>query len=106
MGMDKNKYPPDWDEMSLRLRNEVGWVCEWCGAIYGKPHPETGSIVVLSVAHLDNDTSHNERENLAVLCACCHLRYDAKYHAQNAKQTRIRKKRIAAQQAGQKDLFE
>jgi|SRR6185369_17923719 5-methylcytosine-specific restriction endonuclease McrA len=106
MGMNKEKYPPDWDEMSLRLRNEVGWCCEWCGAKYGEPHPETGSIVVLSVAHLNHDTTQNERDNLAVLCARCHLRYDAKYHAANAKRTRQRKKQLAAQQSGQMELFE
>lgn len=104
--MKKDKYPANWDEISLQLRNEVGWKCEWCGAVYGQPHPETGSKVILSVAHLDNDTTHNERSNLAVLCACCHLRYDAKYHAENARQTRIRNKRAAARAAGQMELFE
>ncbi|HSS97891.1 MAG TPA: hypothetical protein VLK33_12715 [Terriglobales bacterium] len=92
--------------MSLKLRNEVGWCCERCGAIYGKPHPETGSKVVLSVAHLDHDTTHNDRSNLKVLCACCHLRHDAKHHAENAKRTRQRKKKLAAQQSGQMELFE
>ena len=106
MGMDKSKYPPNWDEMSLALRDEVGWRCEWCGAKYALPHPDTGSIVVLSVAHLNHDTTQNERSNLAVLCARCHLRYDAKYHAANARQTRIRKKKQIARENGQGELFE
>ena len=105
MAMDKSKYPPNWDEISLNLRNEVGWQCEECGALYGLPHPDTGSTVVLSVAHLNHDTTNNDRSNLKVLCARCHLRHDAPYHAQNARQTRIRKKRAAATAAGQKELF-
>jgi hypothetical protein len=106
MAMDKSKYPPNWDELSHQLREEVGWKCEWCGAKYGEPHPDTGSIVVLSVAHLNHTPADCERSNLVVLCARCHLRYDARFHAQNARQTRIRKKKQAARDNGQKELWE
>lgn len=49
-------------------------------------------VVVLTVAHLNHDITDNRDENLAALCQQCHLRYDAKYHAQNAAQTRRQKK--------------
>ena len=54
--------------------------------------------IVLTVAHLDHDPRNNERSNLKALCQQCHLRYDAKHHAENARQTR-------ATRAGQQPLF-
>ena len=57
--------------------------------------------IVLTVAHLDHDTTHNADDNLAALCQRCHLRYDAAMHAQHAAETR-RRKRV---DAGQLELF-
>jgi ssDNA-binding Zn-finger/Zn-ribbon topoisomerase 1 len=37
--------------------------------------------IVLTVAHLDQDTTNNERSNLAALCQKCHLNHDVKQHA-------------------------
>lgn len=47
--------------------------------------------VVLTVAHLDHDTTNNVRSNLRALCQRCHLSWDAKHHAKNAAITRRRK---------------
>ena len=44
---------------------------------------------VLTVAHLDHDTSRNDFDNLKALCSVCHLRYDAKYHAETRKKKRV-----------------
>lgn len=30
--MNKSDYPHNWKEISLRVRTEAGWCCEWCGA--------------------------------------------------------------------------
>jgi 5-methylcytosine-specific restriction endonuclease McrA len=38
---------------------------------------------LLTVAHLDQDPSNNEPENLKALCAPCHLRYDRRFQAFN-----------------------
>ena len=65
------------------------------------PHPETGSRVILTVAHLDHDTTNNARENLRALCQRCHLRYDAQLHAMHAAQTRRRRQ----VEAGQLEMF-
>lgn len=105
MPVDKSKYPPDWKQISLAVREAADWRCEFCGAAHRLPHPETGSIVILTVAHLDHDTTNNERGNLRALCQRCHLTYDAQHHAANAKATRARKKREAAENAGQGELF-
>lgn len=49
------------------------------------------AFVVLTVAHLDHDTQNNRPDNLRALCQRCHLRYDAKHHAENARRTRMAK---------------
>lgn len=97
MPMDRAKYPDNWEQISLAIRERARWHCEFCGAIQGQAHPITGAKVVLTVAHLDNDTAHNDPENLRALCQRCHLRYDAELHVRHARETRIRR----AVEAGQ-----
>jgi hypothetical protein len=43
--------------------------------------------VVLTVAHIDHDTTNNELENLKALCQRCHLRHDAVLHRVNSRNT-------------------
>jgi len=101
MPMDRSKYPDDWEAISRRIRLErAQGRCEFCGAVNGEPHPVTGSRVVLTVAHLDHDTTNNTDDNLAALCQRCHLTYDAALHAQHAAETRRRR----MVEAGQMEL--
>jgi len=111
--MRRELYPDDWEEISLRIRARAQGKCEWCGAENGKPHPITGSKVMLTVAHLGApkpDGSAGDKrdkldcrdENLAALCQRCHLNYDRDEHQQNAALTR-RQKKI---EGGQLVLFE
>lgn len=54
-------------------------LCEWCGAEHGKPHPLTGSTVVLTTAHVFDDRPEaSSLLNLAALCQKCHNGHDAK----------------------------
>ena len=41
--------------------------------------------VVLTVAHLDHDTTNNTDDNLKALCQRCHNRYDMKQRVHNRK---------------------
>lgn len=67
--------------ISLWVRVCAGWRCEWCHAEQGKPHPRTGSKVVLTVAHIENMAPEDVRpQNLAALCQSCHLGHDRKHH--------------------------
>ena len=98
MPFDRSKYPDDWEEISQRIRFErANSQCEGspiypdCCAKHGELHPVTGSKVVLTVAHLDHDTSNNDENNLRAMCQRCHLTYDAKFHAQNARRTRYKR---------------
>lgn len=43
MPMKRELYPDNWEEISLSIRTEAGWKCEFCDAENGKPHPITGS---------------------------------------------------------------
>jgi hypothetical protein len=98
----RSRYPDDWEAISARIRFErAAGRCECegecgahegrCPAENGQPHPVTGSRVVLTVAHLDHDTEHNDDGNLRAYCQKCHLTYDAVYHAANARITRAQK---------------
>ena len=120
--MDRSRYPDNWEEISHRIRyHRAGNVCETCGAPNGRTigrlkrdeyrwrlwaeipagHKEQYRPVkvVLTVAHLDHDTTNNGDDNLRALCQRCHLKYDAAHHAANAATTR-RKKAEAAGQLG------
>lgn len=91
---NKKLYPKNWPEVRARIRKRSGGKCEFCGAENHKPNPATGSKVVLTVAHLDHNPANCDDENLRDLCQRCHLRYDAKHHAENARKTRNAKRGI------------
>ena len=97
-------HSKEWKAIREAVRTRSGDRCEgsprWpmCEAVNGAPHPETGSKVVLTVAHLDHDESGSDLTLLRHWCQRCHLVYDAAHHAANAAETRRRRSR-------QSDLF-
>jgi hypothetical protein len=117
MPVDWSRYPTSWKKVSLTIRRIAGNQCEWCGIANGAPLPSgRAGKVVLTVAHLGapyadgtpgncHDKHDIRRENLRALCQACHLRYDLPEHIENARRTRIAKKRAEAQSAGQLDLW-
>lgn len=106
MPVDYSKYPADWKAISKRIRFErAANRCEVCGAENYKPHPETGSKVILTVAHLNHDVNDNRDENLKAMCQRCHNRYDAEHRRANAQVTRAKKKRLAQEKAGHRRLL-
>ena len=44
--------------------------------------------IILTVAHLDHDTSNNKPDNLRAWCQRCHLNYDKELHQRRAAKTR------------------
>ena len=108
MPIRKQDYPPNWKALSLQVRTEADWCCEWCGAPNGEyilrykrptqyiavyvggvekqvPHLDyeivgrgvrSSTKIILTVAHLDRNTTNNARDNLAALCQRCHLNHD------------------------------
>lgn len=91
-------YPKNWAAISKRIRFERAQNrCEHCGAENHRPHPVTGSRVVLTVAHLNHDPADNRESNLAALCQKCHNTWDADFRREN----RLRRMRREAEAAGQ-----
>lgn len=135
MPMNRALYPPDWDEISARLKEEVGQKCETCGVpnhaliirrlddpfiylvidtdeqwletLYFEEHEWTEDAieVVLTTAHLDHNPANNQRSNLKVLCQRCHLVYDSDHHQANRRKTLINRKHQAKLMAGQLLMF-
>jgi hypothetical protein len=92
MPIDYSEYHPKWRLISKLIRfTRAGNKCEWCGAANRQPHPVTGSMVTLTVAHIDHDKTNNRFTNLAALCNGCHLRHDIKQHVANRKYGRNHK---------------
>lgn len=85
---NRARYPKDWKQISARIRFERAksrCECEGhcglehggrCVAEHGKRHPDTNSIVVLTVAHLDHEPENCAPGNLKAMCQRCHNRYD------------------------------
>lgn len=115
MPFDRSKYPADWEEVSLHIRNvRAGGRCECegeCGLHSTNPGPRRciemngqaakwakGSIV-LTVAHLNADGAIcqcrplcSNPQHLKAMCQRCHLRYDHPKHVANARRTRFKRK--------------
>jgi len=114
----KHLYPPDWKQISARIRFvRAEGRCECvgeCGLHKGRckrrhghveyrekwdgGHIETREVkIVLTVAHRIHGSDCSDA-NLFAACQSCHLNYDAKMHASNRRIS-------AAHKAGQFNLL-
>lgn len=66
---------------------------DYVGEVANHTTKNTSVRIVLTIAHLDHDTTNNNYENLKALCSKCHLNYDRNIHAKNAAITRNKKKK-------------
>lgn len=84
---------PEWQAIRAEIRERSLDRCEGspafpeCLVPNGSVHPVTGSIVVLTVAHLDHDPGNNDPANLRHWCQLCHNTYDAPKRRANAART-------------------
>lgn len=110
---NRDRYPADWKQISLRIRTvRAAGRCEClgecgrgthtgrCPNLNGGQAYGTGSKVVLTVAHLNHTPEDVRDENLRAMCNGCHLAYDADHHRETAAATR----RAAIESAGQLTL--
>ena len=97
-------YPSHWKSLSRKIRYErAQGRCEChgeCGLHRTHPGPRrceeidrqpakwAKGTVVLTVAHLCQDSTCADEAHLKAMCNRCHLRYDVKQHRINAFQTR------------------
>lgn len=98
---NRDRYPDDWGEISLAIKNRAGWRCECegecgrgthrgrCPNRHGYPAYGSGSTVILTTAHLDHVPEHVDPSNLKAMCQGCHLHYDKEHHARTRAETRL-----------------
>lgn len=98
---NRARYPSNWHELSRWIRlGRAGGRCECegecgrgthtgrCPNVHGGSAYGTGSIVVLTTAHLNHTPEDCRPENLKAMCQGCHLHYDKEHHAETAYRTR------------------
>ena len=92
----KDWYPKDWKLRSYFVRFiRANSCCEWCGAENYKPHPITGSKVILTTAHIyDAIERPHQFLNLAALCQKCHNGHDASKRARGRAERCRNKKQL------------
>lgn len=111
-------YPPDWPQITERIRERAGNCCERCGVPNGSVgyRDSDGSFwiedgesyipddvgklirIICTTAHLNHDPTDNRDENLAFLCQKCHNTHDGPMRAAGRRER-------AAQIEGQASLF-
>lgn len=96
---NKSRYPKNWKQIRESILERANNRCEFCGIenhIYKDvtvTDKHGGYVakrvyVVLTIAHLDHTPENCDPSNLRALCQKCHLTYDAKHHASEARKTR------------------
>lgn len=112
MPIERDRYRPDWDDFSHKLKCAANWTCQRCGKVCRRKgesveafanrrfepksaawadaiaHPQR---YCLTVAHLDQNPANDEPANLQVLCAPCHLKHDRLHLVGNAYAKRERR---------------
>jgi 5-methylcytosine-specific restriction endonuclease McrA len=77
----KERYPEDWEEIALEVKEKADWTCSKCGLVcfpsdvkYNQDK-SLRAMLTLTVHHADYDPSNNHPDNLIPLCSACHLWY-------------------------------
>jgi hypothetical protein len=98
---NRRRYPADWSQISLAIKERARWRCECLGEClrhthkgrcpnrHGHPAYGTGSRVVLTTAHLNHTPEDCRPDNLKAMCQACHLNYDIDHHTHTRTQTRV-----------------
>lgn len=62
MPVDWKDYPPDWEQIALRVKEAAGWVCVQCG----RPCRRPGETIQAFCERLMLDAYENDEEGLAL----------------------------------------
>lgn len=79
---NKKRYPKNWKEIRQDILARANNKCEFCG-IENHTIRENGSLVVLTIAHLDQTPENCDYSNLRALCQKCHNNYDMPFRVKN-----------------------
>ncbi|MCC5653783.1 HNH endonuclease [Nostoc sp. XA013] len=76
------RYPENWSDIALEVKQSVGWRCSKCGLQCIRPGDDTSELsrslrmaLTLTVHHFNFLPEDNRRENLSALCTACHLSF-------------------------------
>lgn len=78
-------YPDNWDEIRTATYQRAGYKCEHCGEQFTHTRKavhdrnKNGDPIILTVHHLDGDTTNNDWTNLLSACQRCHLHIQARW---------------------------
>jgi 5-methylcytosine-specific restriction endonuclease McrA len=107
--MERDRYPDNWEQMSLEIRIAANHKCQMCGKECRRPSEKLSEFVLrvygglkghrwkeardaidhpqkyrLTGAHLDQNPTNNHPSNLKALCMVCHIQYDHPHLKRNA----------------------
>lgn len=77
--MDRNRYPDNWDDIALAVKEKALWRCRKCCTQCLRPGEgdrltrSERAVKTLTVHHANFTPEDNRLENLIPLCAPCHL---------------------------------
>ena len=77
-----NDYYDRIGTMGAETYKEAREVCDSWNE-WGQLEEKHYIVIVLTIAHLDQDINNNDDNNLAALCQRCHFRHDAPYRLSN-----------------------
>ena len=109
---NRGRYPANWRQIADRIKTRAGMRCECegecgrghqgrCVNVHGTPAWDTGSMVILTTAHLNHTPEDCRDNNLKAMCQGCHLHYDRDHH----RQTRLANAERAWADHGQEALL-
>ena len=77
-----SRYPKNWTEIALKVKETAQWKCSKCGLECLKPSDDVSKLSksermrkTLVVHHSNHKPEDNRIENLIPLCSGCHLSY-------------------------------
>ena len=94
---NKKLYPSNWKQIRQDILQRPNTQCEFCG-IEKYFIKENGSKVVLTIAHLDQDPTNCDYNNLRALCQKCHNKLDAPFRAIHRKQNKLKTEQTKGEQ--------
>jgi hypothetical protein len=80
MPIDRQRYPENWSDIALSVKEAAGWRCRRCSKQCIRPGEKPKELTrsewtvdTLCVHHANFTPEDNRRENLIPLCTPCHL---------------------------------
>lgn len=80
MPIDRQRYPKNWKQIALSVKEAASWRCQHCQRLCLRPGEKPASltrsewtVATLSVHHANFTPEDNTKSNLLALCTPCHL---------------------------------